>query len=320
MKWIFTLCLVLSQYASLFAQNYTPKDTTYSIYSSYLKIRKKIPKVQPVWAENPAQIIAFSNIVYATIPTNRQLHLDIFKLKKDKKKKQPAVIMIHGGGWMSGSKENLIPMAQQLAKKGFVTVTVEYRLGGEAPYPAAIHDLKTAIRWIRSNAENYNIDTNKIAAYGCSAGAQLATLLGTTNDNPIFDNLASSTENTQYSANIQAILNIDGIVSFVHPEAKPEWTGKSANAWLGDFNTNYDNWKAASPLEYVNEKTPPILFINSSRPRFHAGRDDFINSIEQYNTYYETYTFDDSPHVFWLLEPWFQPTLKYSIRFLKKVF
>lgn len=265
----------------------------------------------------PKQVQAFPNLVYLELTEERKLHLDIFKPKKNGRKKRPAVLMIQGGGWLAGAKENLIPMAEQLAKKGFVAVTVEYRLGDEAAYPAAVCDLKAAVRWLRKNAEKYDVDTNKIAAYGCSAGAQLATLLGATNGLSLFD---EHTQNLSYSADIQAVLNIDGIVSFVHSEAKPEWTGRSANLWLGDYSEHNERWKAASPLEYANKNTPPILFVNSALPRFHAGRDDFIFILNQNKIYNQVHTFEDAPHSFWLVNPWFEPTLKYSVRFLKKIF
>lgn len=301
-----------------FAQSsYSPRDTSYSIYSSYLKIQKKYPAVRPVWADLPKCVQVKSNIVYANLNGKRPLHLDVFFPKKNRKKKRPAILLIHGGGWTTGSKENLIPMAQQLAKKGYVTVTVEYRLSAEAPYPAAMYDLKTAVRWMRAHAEEFGIDTNKIAAYGCSAGAHLAALLGTTNGMTLYDR---HSDYSSYSADVQAVLNIDGIVSFVHPAAEPEWTGKSANSWLGSYEENYERWKEASPLEYAGQKTPPFLFVNSSYPRFHAGRDDLFVILDKYNTYHEAHTFDDTPHAFWLLAPWFEPTLDYSLAFLKKVF
>ena len=318
MKQLLLSFLLWSVAAFSYAQHtYFPRDTAYSIHSSFIKISKKYPQVKPIWEKMPKQVKAFRNLVYLELQNGRKLHLDVFQPQKVKHNKCPVVLMIHGGGWIHGSKENLIPMAQQLAKNGFVAMTVEYRLGGESPYPAAVYDLKTAVRWIRANAKTYHIDTNKIAVYGCSAGAHLATLLGTTNLQTHFD---EHQDYANYSAQVHAILNIDGIVSFTHPEAKPEWTGRSANAWLGDFNEHVNRWQAASPLKYVDENTPPTLFVNSSQPRFHAGRDDFIAILNQHNTYHKTYTFDDAPHAFWLLDPWFEPTLKYSIRFLKKVF
>ena len=115
---------------------------------------------------------------------------------------------------------------------------------------------------------------------------------------------------------VQAIVNIDGITSFIHPEAEES---EIAGKWLGGLrNENPTNWKSASPLEYAGEDTPPILFVNSAQPRFHAGRDDMILKLDEYNIYAEVHTLPDSPHSFWLMNPWFQPTLKYTLDFLKK--
>jgi pectinesterase len=306
--------LVIAAYTQT---DYYPRDTTYTIASTFKKIQENYPDARPVWAVLPKEVKAYPNIVYSEPEANRNLYLDLFLPKYKRQEKLPAVLMIHGGGWMTGSKENLIPMAHKLAEKGYVTVTVEYRLGGECPYPAAVYDLKSAVKWLRANADEYGIDTSKIAAYGCSAGAQLATLLGTTNGLSAFE---ARNQNNTFSSNVQAIINIDGITSFIHPEAEPEWTGHSANAWLGNYSENYERWEEASPLEYAGRNTPPILFVNSSQARFHAGRDDLITILNQFGIYNELYTFEESTHGFWLLDPWFEPTLNYSVRFLKLVF
>lgn len=316
MRGIFILLILVTTKWSLAQSSYYPRDTTYTIRSAYQQIKKQHPKVKPVFAELPAELTAHENLVYGKLANGRELHIDVFRSSK-KTKPAPAVLIIHGGGWISGSKENMIPMAQALAGKGYVTATVEYRLGREAPYPAGLHDLKAAIRWLRANAHDFGIDPDKIAAYGCSAGAHLASLLGTTNELDLYD---QHPWHKDYSASVQAILNIDGIVSFIHPEAEPEWTGRSANTWLGSYGENFERWKEASPLEYVGKNTPPILFVNSSFPRFHAGRDDMLTVLDQHSIYYQVHTFAGSPHSFWLLDPWFRPTLKRTVRFLRKVF
>lgn len=315
-KYVFVLLVLIAGEVSMAQSSYYPRDTTYTIRSAYQNIKERHPKVKPVFPKLARSVAAHENLVYGKLPDGRELHLDIFQ-PKGKKKPAPTVLIIHGGGWISGSKENMIPMAQALAKKGFVAVTVEYRLGREAPYPAGVHDVKAAIRWLRAHAEDYGIDAEKVAAYGCSAGAHLASLLGTTNKLDIYD---EHLWNQEQSASVQAILNIDGIVSFVHPEAEPEWTGLSANTWLGSYAENRERWKEASPLEYVSQDTPPILFVNSSFPRFHAGRDDMLAFLDQHDIYYEVHTLAGSPHSFWLLDPWFKPTLRRTLRFLRKVF
>lgn len=292
------------------AQHY-PRDTSYSIQLAYKKIKKKHPAVTPIKPLLPDGVIAKADIVYAK--HGRDLHLDIFYPAE--RGKYPGVLLIYGGGWSSGTKDNQVPMAQQIAAQGFVTVAVEYRLSPEIGFPAAVYDLKAAIRWMRAHAERYSLDPQKIAALGCSAGAQLATLLGTTNGKPEFEG-----DKTAYdiSSDVQAIVNIDGIVSFVHPESEE---GEYAAKWLGgDQEEVPERWKAASPLEYVDHKTPPTLFVNSSFPRFHAGRDDMIQLLDNFGTYSEIHTLPDSPHSFWLVNPWFKPTLALTIKFLNKVF
>src|SRR5690606_2884777 len=154
----------------------------------------------------------------------------------------------HGGGWRSGDKSHNAAMAIELAKNGFVAISAEYRLSLEATYPAAILDLKDAIQWIKREAKKYAINQKHVAIMGCSAGGQLAALIGMTD------------------SNIKAIVNIDGILAFHHPESEE---GTMAAQWLnGDYTTNPTAWTEASALTHAGKNTPPILFINSSYPRF----------------------------------------------------
>ncbi len=297
------------------AEAQIPRDTSYTIYSNHVKLQKKYPFVTPIAPALPANVEAEYDVVYKNL-AGRSLHLDISYPKSNNKTKYPGVLMIHGGGWSSGSKAHQVPMAQQLAARGYVAVAVEYRLSPEAQYPAAVYDLKEAIRWMRAHADKYGLDVNKIAALGCSAGAQLASLLGTTNGVSKFE---EKTAYPKHSSDVQAAVNVDGIVSFVHPEADAE--GAAAAKWLGGTRAEaYENWREASPLEYVNAQTPPFIFINSSVPRFHAGRDDFIKVLNEYHIYSEVHTIADSPHSFWLVHPWFEPTLEYTYQFLDKIF
>ncbi|MCB9082045.1 MAG: alpha/beta hydrolase [Lewinellaceae bacterium] len=221
------------------------------------------------------------------------MHLDLFVPQKRIRQGYPGVILIHGGGWSSGSKAHLVPMAQQLAARGIIAAAVEYRLSPEAVYPAAVNDLQEAIRWLRANAARYQLDTARMAALGCSAGAQLASLIGTMPQGL----LPYPSAFPHISAQVQAVVNIDGIVSFVHPEADAE--GVAAGKWLGGTRqTAAKQWREASALEYLNASTPPFLFVNSVVPRFHAGRDDFAAGLARYGTYYEIHTIPDTPHGF----------------------
>lgn len=284
----------------------------YTIATTVKKYKKDYPFIKPIEPLVSESIIAEQDIVYKTTETSN-LKLDIYRPKISSEEKCPAVLLIHGGGWISGSKENQRIMAQHLAENGFVAITASYRLSREAPYPAGVIDLKDALRWMKLNAEKYHVDTKKIAVLGTSAGAQLATLVEVTPNSEIYNE-----KDEKISSEVQAIVNIDGITSFIHPDAEES---EIAGLWLGGLrNENPKNWKEASPLEYVDKNTPPILFINSSRPRFHAGRDDMIKILNKNNIYSEVHTLKDSPHSFWLLQPWFQPTLAYTVSFLNKIF
>ncbi len=295
-----------------------PVDTSYTVYQTYHKLKKNYPDIKIVYPSYNKNIKFTENVVYKTVNTNRSLHLDVYQ--PTKKGKYPALIMIHGGGWRSGNKEMQRPLAQKIAEHGFVTISLEYRLSLEAKYPAAIHDIKAAIRFVKENAEKYSIDTTKIAIEGESAGGHLAMLVAMSNGVEHFEGNKSGSKS---SSSVHAAINVDGIVSFLMPGSlSPERKSNSPDAfWLGGtFAEKPLVWKEASPLFYAGKNSVPALFISSSVPRFHAGRDELIDMLNQYGVYSESFTIKGSPHSFWLFDPWFEPTIKYMVNFLKKIF
>ena len=296
---------------SLYSQVKQSEFKPYTIESTYQKLKKNYSFITPIKPLISKTIIYKEDIIYKKIH-NYKLKLDVYTPKNIESKTYPAVLLIHGGGWLVGSKENERVMAQHLALNGYVAITASYRLGLEAPYPAGVIDLKDAIKWMRKNAKKYKINPDKIAVLGASAGGQLACLLGVTPNSSVYG------KDEIFSDEVQAIVNIDGIVSFIHPEASSE--GKMASIWLNGSRTeNPKNWKEASPLEHVNANTPPTLFINSAQPRFHAGRDDMLILLNKHNIYNEVHTIPDSPHSFWLMHPWFETTLNYTVSFLNVI-
>src|SRR5690606_22083623 len=143
---------------------------------------------------------------------------------------------VHGGGWISGSKENLKPLAQRLAENGYVAVSVNYSLSTVAQFPAAVIDLKAAIKWMRAHSNEFKIDPERIAILGASACAQLATLVGVSATNPMFFD-----GNKEYRDKVQGVINIDGITSFIHPDARES---EIAGKWLGGLqDENFNNWR-----------------------------------------------------------------------------
>lgn len=292
----------------------TPRDTSFTVYSTFIKEQKKFPFIRIANPPVSKNITAATNIIYKTIG-NRQLHIDIFYPTTKNKNGYPGVVMIHGGGWRSGDRTQTIPIGQQLAAKGYVAIAVEYRLTPEAIYPESVYDLKALIRWMLANAKTYHLDQRKIATMGFSSGGQLAALVGTTNGLSAFED---SGDNRNHSSDVQAIIDVDGILAFKHPESEE---GAVAASWLGGtYEEKPKTWLDASPLTHVDKKTPPVLFINSSLPRFHAGRDDMIKKMELFKTYTEVHTIADTPHPFWFFDPWFNMVVMYTVGFLDKVF
>jgi pectinesterase len=294
-----------------------PRDTSFSVFSAAEKIKKQYPQARLVLPDLPKGVNVSRDLVYARYG-KRALHLDIFR--PDNKKSLPAVILIHGGGWRTGERSQGIPIAQKLAANGYVAVTVEYRLSIEALYPAAVYDLKAAVRWLRAHAAELSIDTTKIAVLGCSAGGQLAALLGTTNGDRRFE---GSGGNAERSSAVQAIIDIDGILDFTDPaesgkDTIPEKPSAGSYWFGGPLKEKRELWVEASPLVHVNVKTAPIVFINSSLDRFHAGRDAMIEKLNALGIYSEVHTIPDTPHPFWFFHPWFEPTCDFALAFLKK--
>ena len=190
---------------------------------------------------------------------------------------------------------------------------LEYRLSPEAKYPAAVQDIKSAIKWLKKNASRYNADSSEVTLLGCSSGGHLASLCGVTSNIQKFE--------TDYlldiSSKVNAVIDIDGILDFTHPAESGKDTSELypsvGKLWLGEsFKTNPEIWIEASPLTYISENSPEFLFINSSLDRFHAGRDSAVVIFEKYAINFRIKTLPGTPHTFWLFEPWFKPNQRFS--------
>ncbi len=295
-------------------------DTSYSLYSAYASSVKSNPETRMVPDLDSKFYSSTKDIVYYQ-KGQRKLLIDAFYPKKQTKKKRTAIIIIHGGGWRSGNRTMHYVLAQHLAKRGYVCFTPEYRLSTEAFYPRAVFDIKEAIKWVREHSPEFNIDTSRIVVAGHSAGGELAAFMGATNGIERFEDQKS---NPNISSRVNAVIDMDGILAFIHPESGEGDDSKRISAatyWFGYSKTeNPDMWKEASPLTHVGVQSPPTLFLNSSVQRMHAGREDYIKSLNQYKIYNKVKTFEGAPHSFVFFEPWFKPMVKEIDHFLKTVF
>lgn len=172
--------------------------------------------------------------------------------------KIPVVVWIHGGAWEGGDKRPA--PAPDLVQRGIAVAAINYRLSGEAPFPAQIHDCKAAVRFLRANAERYNLDANKIGVWGMSAGGHLAALLGTTGGEK---SLEGDAGNTDQSSKVQAVCDWCGITD-IDKISKKNWTKDSTFYKLfgGAREKNLEKIKIASPVVHVTSDDPPFLIMH----------------------------------------------------------
>lgn len=156
---------------------------------------------------------------------------------------RPALVIVHGGGWSMGSKSVDVyqKMMVDYAEKGYVTINVEYRLTGEAGFPACIEDVKNAVRWLRAHAEELQVDPERIGAYGHSAGAHLALMLGLTSEE---DGLEGDGSYKEFSSHVNVV------AAGSPPTELGRETPMSKSIW----------W----PIGYVSGDHPPMLLIQGT--------------------------------------------------------
>lgn len=303
-----------------------PRDTSFTPWSTYKKNLKYHPELVLASDKMPDGVRLTEDVVYTTLHgtpySPRPLHADVMRPADDKA--YPALILVHGGGWNSGSKLNLRAIGSRIAAAGYVVIPIEYRLIPEQVYPAGLHDVKTAIRYVRSHASELGVDPNKIAVGGTSAGAQLATLVGVTNNEPTHE---GNGEWKDTSSRAQAIVSIDGIATFVtddniasvldHYNRKGEL--HCSAQWLGgNYEDSKANWHHASAVEWVTPDSPPILFVNSLLPTYHNGRDELCALYDGLGIYHEQHDIEIKLHPFWFFTPWIDQAAGHITGFLDK--
>ncbi len=222
--------------------------------------------LSPHLARAQGPVVVEKGIEY-TNPDNQHLQLDIARPATGDGP-FPAVICIHGGGFRAGSRDGYLGLIQQLAARGYVAVTVSYRLAPKYPFPAAVHDVKAAVRWLRANAAKYKIDPNRIGATGGSAGGHLALYLGVTGN---VASLEGNGGNAGVSSAVQAVVNVYGPSDFTKSYGKSVDAAEVLPLFLGG-NVEQERKKhlTASPLYWVNPSAPPTLCIHGTLDKYVA--------------------------------------------------
>ncbi len=220
----------------------------------------------------------------------------------------PGVLIIHGGGWYQGDRSQLKYYGIQLARYGFVGVACEYRLSGEAPWPAQIHDVKAALRWMRASADQLGIDEGKICVTGNSAGAHLALMLG------------CQTEAFEGEGGNGTVSSKCAAISAIYPPTKLTFNKNEVENKLFGEKGNDEVAAKASPINYAAKGFPPTILI-------HGNADQLVPPTESFNLYQalnkagvgvELHMFDGAPHAFDSLAEFARPCVQLIVLFFDR--
>ncbi|WP_340677418.1 alpha/beta hydrolase [Paraglaciecola sp.] len=186
------------------------------------------------------------------------LSMEIALPKKAKQKMLPTLVAIHGGAWRKGNKNKLASKIISFAKRGYVGVSLMYRLAPDYQFPAQVDDVKAGIRFLKVHSQQYRIDPDRIIAIGSSAGGHLATMLGTTGNN---DSFAQHDLWPDVDSSVFAVVNLSGpTTNFL---ADLSMSSSSIALFLGGNPKDIaDIAKAAMPITYLDKNDPPIFIAH----------------------------------------------------------
>jgi triacylglycerol lipase len=215
-------------------------------------------KKRPVRKYDRKRGIVFAN------PDGKSLRADLYVPNGQEKQESgtgrlPGIVMIHGGGWRTGNRFQMSGHANFVANRGYVVMSIDYRLAPDHKWPAQIHDCKAAVRWLRIHADEYSVDPDRIGTYGYSAGGHLASLLGTTTpaDGLEGEELGGGDVSSTVSAVVAGGAPCD--IRIMPPDAKFLYY------WLGSTRRQSPaTYEAASPAAYVSSQNAPSFFYHGA--------------------------------------------------------
>ena len=240
-----------------------------------------------------------ADLVY-TVSGGRPRLLDLY-LPSGAPRPLPVIVWLHAGGWRSGSRKQAPDLSRHFAMHGFAMASIDYRYSNEATFPAQLHDVKAAIRWLRANAEGYGLDGWRIGLWGASAGGHLATLAALTPDEEFGHPESGANAHRDLPTDVQAVVTayapidflqmdaqrddaliaVDDPSAFVLPPGARTADARSYESLLigAPIHDRPDLARAASPLAYVTAGAPPFLIVH--------GRSDRAVPVQQSELLYD---------------------------------
>lgn len=221
--------------------------------------------IAPMPAIDLTGISCLSQIEYAQID-GRKLYMDVYR-PDDANQSMPAIMLIHGGGWVKGSKEKFAALAASLCRRGYVVANIEYRLGYEAKFPVAVRDCNAAATHLHTHADDYGIDPTRMAVVGGSAGGHLAGLMAAGDDNP-----ALRHDGVKGSAALAAVVIMAGPTEIATGQVADQTLRNRdqshAVIWIGgDIDQERAKYESADVLSQLDATMPPTLFLTGSEDK-----------------------------------------------------
>lgn len=241
-----------------------------SALQEFLKSRKAAAQSSQPAATRPAALITpagvktIANVEYAQVD-GKPLLLDIYLPEKGERP-LPVIVWIHGGAWAAGTKEPC--QIVSFSAKGYAIVSINYRLTGQAQFPAQINDCKGAVRWVRAHARQYGFDPDRVGAAGGSAGGHLVALLGTTGGAKELEGNVGG--NLEFSSRVQAVCDFCGPTDFTREDyvrepgrKEPVILETALKKFLGGaWEDKREAANMASPVYWVSKDDPPFLIVH----------------------------------------------------------
>ncbi len=265
----------------------------------------------------PENVIAKYDLVYCKLG-DRELKLDLFRPRQNDQL-HPGVVFVHGGGWRSGDKTHFQRQAVYLASKGYVCICIEYRLSGEALFPAALEDAKCAVRWMRAHAERLHVDPDRIASAGGSAGGHLAAMLAVTGKKDGFEGKGGYDEFSSRS-NLAVIFN--GALNLAQLAEKKPDASMLVQFLGGTYDEKEGTYRKASPITYVDSSCPPFLLLHGTEDTTvpFSQAVEFKHALEKAGVKAELVPAEGENHAYFNSSPHFEITLKEMEKFLANHF
>ena len=214
----------------------------------------------------PEGVIFERNVEFAK-PEGQPLLLNIAR-PKEGAGPFPAVLCIHGGGFRAGNREGYNQLCLTLAQKGFVAATVEYRLAPKNPFPAAVYDVKAAVRWLRANVQTYHVNPDKIGVTGGSAGGHLAYFLGVTVGVSEFE---GEDGNPGFSSRVNCVVSYYGPTDFTQSYGKSVDAAQVLPVFFGgNLEQARQKHIIGSPLNWVTPDAAPTLIVHGTDDKYVA--------------------------------------------------